>query len=116
MMGQIEGHPVRDTEVVESILKRQEKIAEMYKTVLMKKGVSEEVATELASEFQLSAKQMLLGRNIDERPAWFPKDVWNQIQNTRNHSAKPKHRAKKSPVTKEADRMFFKTQRLRGIK
>jgi len=71
-----EGKPVRSKAICEQVMQEQDKITKEFAKELLDSGAPKEMATEIADEYRLYAKQMMLGRNYDERPAFFPHEEW----------------------------------------
>lgn len=74
----VDGKPVRNKTICESILSKHDEIAKEFVQKCVERDIPEALAKEIAEEMKLYHRQYLLGVNSDERPAFFPKDKWEQ--------------------------------------
>ena len=88
--GLIDGKPVRDVGICEKIFERHEEISKKFIQDSVAKGIPEELAILWANEMKLYHRQMILGRNFDERPAFMPEEEWNKYLASRSTPKKPR--------------------------
>jgi hypothetical protein len=101
--GLIDGKPVRNVGVCEKIFAEHDNISKECIKEAVAKGIPEEVAVLLANELKLMHRQMILGRNFDERPAFVPEEDWKK--HLEQVAAPKKSRGRKNPKQRKEVRI-----------
>jgi hypothetical protein len=84
MVDEIDGHPVRNKKIAETILLKHDELSKEFIKACIDAGCAEEFAILIADEMKLMSKQSLLGRYDYERPAFYPKDRWELVRSNGN--------------------------------